>query len=108
MTKQTLSAIADLRAQLEGLQLSGLRCIGIKCDACSWRDDDAELGEMPLWLNAPCPACGTNLLTFEDLRLLTLMQLIAWKGPAPDESVPVRLEMDGSGTGRLKVVSDER
>lgn len=108
MTKQTLLAIADLRAQLEGLQLGGLRCIGIKCDACLWRDDSAELGEMPLWLNVPCPACGANLLTFEDLRLLTLIQL-AWKGPgAPDEGAPVRLEMDGSGIGRIKVVSDER
>ena len=41
---------------------------GIKCDYCSWRNDDVKVNEYPIWVNKSCPACGENLLTIEDYR----------------------------------------
>ena len=42
---------------------------GIKCDNpdCTFEDDHVKFEEYPSYLNKPCPLCGQNLLTQEDL-----------------------------------------
>lgn len=42
---------------------------GIKCDnpSCDYRDDSVSYEDYQDWLNKPCPCCGENLLTQEDL-----------------------------------------
>ncbi len=42
---------------------------GIKCDNpnCDFTDKESPDSELPKWLGVPCPKCGENLLTQEDL-----------------------------------------
>jgi len=41
---------------------------GIQCDACDWKDDTPlSTKELEAYLNKPCPKCGENLLTEDDL-----------------------------------------
>lgn len=45
------------------------KCGGIQCDApdCEYVKPDVTYEHLELWLDAPCPLCGSNLLTAEDL-----------------------------------------
>ena len=43
---------------------------GLKCDYCDWKDEDISYGEMQNHLNTPCPKCGENILTEEQLTML--------------------------------------
>lgn len=84
---------------------------GIKCDnpACGWRDMSVAF-DMDKFLNAPCPACGSNLFTQKDYDAMKRMfarvavvnrilrpfvKLLARRGQTKE--VRQRLEMDGSG-----------
>lgn len=82
---------------------------GIKCDnpKCDFKDMNAKFEDYPLWLNKPCPKCGWNLLTQEDLNttktLLKLVNIINFitKPFMPffknNKKVKVKAEMDGTG-----------
>ena len=43
---------------------------GLVCDndSCDWEDMSIKVDDYPKWLNAPCPKCGENVLTEEDLN----------------------------------------
>lgn len=41
---------------------------GIKCDSCDFKDETVKIGDFDNWLDKPCPKCGANLLTQEDLE----------------------------------------
>jgi phage FluMu protein Com len=41
---------------------------GIQCDNCDWEDNTAlTIAELEVYLDKPCPNCGANLLTEDDL-----------------------------------------
>ena len=52
---------------------------GIICDnpGCGWRDETVNIEDCGAWLNVPCPNCGQNLLTEDDLKHFKLMLSIA-------------------------------
>jgi hypothetical protein len=92
---------------------------GIKCDnqECDFMQNGVEYKDYPAWLNKPCPKCGANLLTQEDLDavkiLIQAVDLINFvtKPLLPDtESIrPVKFtaEMNGTGTVNFKLVEPE-
>lgn len=51
-------------------------CGGLKCDnpSCDWEDNTVQVEDYPNWLNAPCPKCGENVLTEEDLNNTLIMR----------------------------------
>lgn len=95
---------------------------GIKCDTCDFKESAVTADSYPQWLNKPCPWCGDNLLTEKDYASLNLMikiikvtnailfpfvaisDSVRWvlNKPAPDKQV--RLNMDGTGTIKVKEV----
>lgn len=88
---------------------------GIKCDArgCDYRDDDAKYEEYEKWLNKPCPKCGANLLTGEDMKTCQIMMqnaaaLNSLVGPLPDdmEAKLYDVLMNGSGIPEFKPVKE--
>lgn len=50
----------------ENIEVSGggLQCDNPKCD---WKDESIAHADFKDWLNKPCPKCGENVLTQEDL-----------------------------------------
>jgi len=91
---------------------------GIKCDACDYRDDSITWDDFDKttreWLNKPCPKCGANLLTQEDVdstrRLIFVMSeietLMAETPNATftggDEEETLQVESDGTGNKTMK------
>lgn len=65
---------------------------GIKCDNCSFRDNNVHFSEYPQWLNKPCPECGHNLLTNKDYNtcLKTLEAVKQANEFSDDEAVKER------------------
>lgn len=63
--KDTIIEI-DFNAEETGIehQISGIQCDNEDCD---FVDDTASFEEYEKWLNKPCPKCGYNLLTLENL-----------------------------------------
>lgn len=87
------------------------RIEGIKCDEvnCNYEDDDVSKDNLALYLDRPCPQCGANLLTLQDLRKLEsifkVTRRLRWfKYPSFYPQTEVVMEMDGSGTIRTKSV----
>lgn len=94
-----------------------LTVAGIKCDnqpICTWQDESVKVVDYDKWMNRPCPICGSNLLTPEDLATVKTMHVIirfinACLFPimaiwdirrlfgAPDKGIKIRGNMDGSG-----------
>ena len=92
------------------------RISGIKCDnpKCDFRDDTVKMEDYEQWLNKPCPKCGANLLTEEDLKateaLLEVVGAMNRVGEIlgvevqPDEKrVPIKIHMDGTGFAGMRV-----
>lgn len=52
---------------------------GIQCDnpSCDYKDDSVKREDYVNWLNKPCPLCGENLLTEEDIKTVEKMEEIA-------------------------------
>jgi hypothetical protein len=46
---------------------------GLKCDnpTCEWEDETIKVEDYKDFINAPCPECGENILTQEDLDNMT-------------------------------------
>lgn len=83
---------------------------GLQCDAptCDWSDMTIPFEDYEKHVNAPCPKCGSNILTERDFITATTMnatfkrvgELFREAGfvPNPDaETVAVRLQSDGNG-----------
>lgn len=89
------------------------RIKGIKCDNpyCDYRDDNVKYEDYPLWLNKPCPKCGTNLLTEEDLiatrRFIRAVNIINWiMTPFMlfcKNAKRVKYSVEMNGTGKIKL-----
>jgi hypothetical protein len=66
-----------------------VRSGGLQCDSptCDWTDPTIQVDDYPKWLNAPCPKCGENVLTEEDLtNTLTLRNLVNLFNGIPEEN----------------------
>jgi hypothetical protein len=78
---------------------------GIKCDAeeCDYIDESITVEDYPNWLNKPCPECGANLLTQDDLNFVELMFGVAnlvnemYPEVSEEERVEMPIHLDGSG-----------
>lgn len=81
---------------------------GIKCDnkECDYSDMDIKFEDYPDWVNKPCPRCGANLLTEEDLRSTKMLVEIIKDAnkmvkdlniDTSGSKVKVGVDMDGSG-----------
>lgn len=89
---------------------------GIKCDNpnCDFREMTVEYKDYPTWLNKPCPKCGANLLTQNDLNtiktLVQLVNIINWITKPfmfllkRQKRVTVKAEMNGTGNVHFKQV----
>ncbi len=92
-----------------------LKIEGIKCDNpdCDFKDDSVVYEDYKVWLNKPCPKCGTNLLTEADLKAVKKLKKFAnivnfFLRPfiKPDINVKrktVDVEMNGTGTMQFKM-----
>lgn len=67
-----------------GLKINGLTCDNTECDY----QNDVPFEEYQDWLNKPCPKCGENLLTEDDLATtLALTELVKMFNEISDEDV---------------------
>jgi len=43
---------------------------GLRCDntSCSWKDETIPWDKFSDYINAPCPECGENILTYDDFK----------------------------------------
>ena len=48
---------------------------GIQCDSCDYVDTTIKDEDFEKWLNQPCPKCGENLLTQQDLDNFKAVQV---------------------------------
>ena len=93
---------------------------GIKCDAdgCDYRDDDVAVEQYNEWLNKPCPMCGANLLTEEDLAVVnafttitnevnSLMESLGIESPSDAERKVVRVELNGTGFDGMEITDGD-
>lgn len=72
---------------------------GLKCDApnCDWKDESISFDDFEKWLDAPCPKCGSNLLTEEDLNnSIYLRDLITVMNSLSEEDL---LKMEEAANG---------
>lgn len=85
---------------------------GLKCDAkgCNYINTEIPADEYDSWLNKPCPLCGANLLTEEDLIATKfLMQMVKLTNsiyPAPEKDEPLyqgSFKMNGTGLAGMSV-----
>ncbi|MDY0394768.1 hypothetical protein ACFSMW_06710 [Virgibacillus halophilus] len=85
---------------------------GIKCDNCDYKNMGVKFEEYDQWLNKPCPKCGANLLTQEDVDSMDMLIQIAEmtneifpdgfdgddsKGEEFNKRIKGVVNMDGSG-----------
>lgn len=80
---------------------------GIKCDnkTCDYTNESVSFADYENWVNKPCPCCGDNLLTEEDLNTVKLMaamvQIANETAPVNNVDEPIieaKINMDGSGS----------
>ena len=83
---------------------------GIKCDAenCNYEDNTALLGNYKEYVNKPCPECGANLLTQEDMDAVHHMfaladMLNAAVGPVDPDEPQGRVHLDMCGDGSVTI-----
>jgi hypothetical protein len=90
---------------------------GIECDneRCDFGDPNVLAKDFPIWINKPCPKCGSNLLTYDDWELVDRMMAftnltneLAAKGalgfaqPNSDGTLKtIALELDHTGVPRI-------
>ncbi|MEK3955646.1 hypothetical protein [Psychrobacillus sp. FSL K6-1464] len=89
---------------------------GLKCDnsACDYKDKSIKLEQYESYINAPCPACGSSLLTQADYdqvqSIIAMMEDVNSKvtsGEFPvspnGEKASVSFEFNGTGTVEAKI-----
>ncbi|NEZ84559.1 hypothetical protein EXN54_20290 [Clostridium botulinum] len=88
---------------------------GIKCDNpnCDYRNDKVEFEDYKNWLNKPCPKCGSNLLTKEDLEMTkslinvaNIANRVLPKQNNEEERIKAIIEMNGTGRVDFKLKED--
>lgn len=59
-----------------------IKTTGLKCDnpSCDWKDETVAIDDYEKWLDKPCPKCGQNVLTQQDLDnakgILAMMEMV--------------------------------
>lgn len=83
---------------------------GIKCDYCDYKNEDVRFENYHEWLNKPCPKCGNNLLTQEDLDSVTKFKKIVDtfnnilpKSSEGEKKAVFDLKMNGTGDIAFKL-----
>ena len=81
---------------------------GIKCDneKCDFKDMSVLFEDYDQWLNKPCPKCGANLLTAQDLfTVKTLMDITGIINECvptiTDDEKLFKMSVDLNGTGKV-------
>lgn len=89
---------------------------GIQCDAegCDYIDETVKLDDYENWLNKPCPKCGANLLTQEDLDIVNIIkatiEMFNAAGLVPETEADMKsfkVNMNGSGKVELQEITKE-
>jgi hypothetical protein len=62
-----------MKENIEILDNGGIICDNPKCD---WADRTISIEDTPNYLNKPCPQCGENLLTQDDLDRFNLVMVM--------------------------------
>jgi len=83
---------------------------GLKCDKCDWVDESISLDDLENWVDKPCPECGANVLTSEQLAHLNMILEVADivnsldipKDPN-DEEAEMDLLIDSSANIKLNI-----
>lgn len=85
---------------------------GLKCDnqSCDFVDISIAIEDYDKWLNAPCPKCGANLLTQEDLDavkmiivLSKLVQASEYENKGIDGEATLHFNFDGTGNVEMSI-----
>lgn len=85
---------------------------GLKCDnpSCDFVDMSIAIEDYDNWLNVPCPKCGTNLLTKEDLDavkmiivLSKLVQASEYENKGADGEATLHFNFDGTGNVEMSI-----
>lgn len=85
---------------------------GLKCDnpSCDFVDISIVIEDYDNWLNVPCPKCGTNLLTKEDLdavkkiiALSKLVQASEYVNKGVDGEATLHFNFDGTGNVEMSI-----
>lgn len=82
---------------------------GLQCDSpsCDWTDETVEVKDYKQWLNAPCPKCGENVLTQEDLdSVLKVMEMVDLINALPEEGFEEFMEWSKS-IGSIQTSKEE-
>lgn len=83
-----------------------LSIAGIKCDneQCDYINENVSFEDYEAWLDKPCPKCGDNLLTKEDLdatrQLIEIAKLFDKKEES-DDTVSLIFEAEMNGSGKI-------
>lgn len=87
---------------------------GLKCDnpECDFVDMSIKVEEYESWLNAPCPKCGSNLLTQGDLdtvkMIIALGKLFyAAQDDDNENDKQVAMQFNFNGTDKVEVSIEE-
>lgn len=86
---------------------------GLKCDNpnCNYVDMDIDASEYPKYLNTPCPKCGENLLTEDDLKaveeIMFYTKLVHSLNIRKENDKKVKMNLDMDGSGKVKIKSIE-
>lgn len=85
---------------------------GLKCDnpTCDFVDMSIAIEDYDNWLNVPCPKCGENLLTQEDLDavkmivvLCKLVQASEYEDKGLDGKATLQFNFDGTGNVEMRI-----
>ena len=81
----------------------------IKCDVpeCDWREGGVKPIEADSWLDKPCPKCGANLMTAEDLKrmkdVITMSDVLSeLLGDWPENADMVKVKIETHNGIRFK------
>lgn len=86
---------------------------GIKCDHCDYKNKDVCYSDYGDWLGKPCPNCGSNLLTQEDLdatdELVSqikeaneLLSNLNMNNSKSEDLMKFNVEMNGTGSMKIE------
>lgn len=85
---------------------------GLKCDnpSCDFVDMSIAIEDYDKWLNVPCPKCGANLLTQEDLdavkmiiALSKLIQASEYENNGIDGDATLCFNFNGTGNVEMSI-----
>lgn len=91
-------------AKAANLNIRGIKCDNPKCD---YQDMSVDVNDYKNWVNKPCPKCGANLLTQEDLDNTIMLMMCAdivnaTFGEIPDNAPVGKVKINMNGTGKME------